>query len=169
MVYIANIFSFVGCILMVLTGLIKKKENILWVQCIQFVFMGTAHLMLGAVSGLVCCVVSILRNIAFTKLPSTFWMKAGFIVLQIVLTFSGGYFAMIELLPILAAVVFTWFLDLKNPVHFKIMLICAQLMWVAYDFYYGNVVAGVFDVMTISSNGIGILMLKRENKKDHTI
>ena len=158
----ANLISFAGCILMVLTGFIKKKENILWVQCVQFIFMGIAHLLLGAVSGLVCCVVSIARNIAFAKLPSNFWMKAGFILVQIVLTFSAASFAAIELLPILAAVVFTWFLDIKNPVYFKIVLICAQLMWLVYDFFYGNVVAGVFDVLTILSNlgGIWLIMKK---------
>lgn len=165
----ANLISFIGCVLMVLTGLIKKKENILWVQCVQFMFMGAAHLLLGAISGFVCCVVSILRNVAFAKFPSTGLMKAGFILLQIVLTFFSGNFAPIEILPILAAVVFTWFLDLKNSVHFNIMLICAQAMWVGYDFYYGNVVAGSFDVMTILSNVVGIFLIGRDDKKkDHT-
>jgi len=159
MVILANAVSFIGCILMVLTGFVKKKENILWVQCVQFVFMGIAHLMLGATGGLVCCLVSIVRNIAFTKLSSTFAMKVCFIFVQVVLTFLAGSFAWIELLPIMAAVIFTWFLDLKNPVHFKIMLIFAQLMWVFYDFYYGNFSAGVFDVLTIGSNLAGIWML----------
>ena len=162
MTFLANIISFIGCVLMVLTGFIKKKENILWVQCVQFVFMGIAHLMLGAMGGLVCCLVSIVRNLAFTKLSSGFALKAGFIAIQVILTFSAGNFAWIELLPIMAAVIFTWFLDLKNPVHFKIMLICAQLMWVFYDFYYGNIAAGIFDVLTIGSNLAGIFMLLKQ-------
>ena len=167
MVFVANIVSFVGCAIMVLTGLIKKKERILWVQCLQLLFMGAAHLMLGAISGMVCSLVGIVRNVAFSRLRPTVWMKVGFIVLQIALTFLGGNFALIELLPILAAIVFTWFLDLKNPVHFKIMLITVQAMWVAYDFYYGNVVSGTFDVMTVISNFVGIYLLHKD-KKDHT-
>ncbi len=162
MALVANGISLLGCILMVLSGFIKKKESILWIQCIQFVFLGISHLLLGAISGLVCCAVSIARNIAFAKLPSSFWMKAGFIVLQIVLTFSGGSFAMIELLPILAAVVFTWFLDVPNPVHFKFVLISGQLMWLVYDLYYGNIVAAVFDVLAVLSNLCGIWMLKKK-------
>lgn len=161
----ANFISLLGCILMVLTGFIRKKENILWVQCVQFVFMGISHLLLGAASGLVCCVVSIARNIAFSKLPSTFLMKAGFILLQTVLTFCGGNFALIELLPILSAVVFTWFLDVKDPVRFKLVLICAQVMWLFYDFYYGNIVAGIFDALTVLSNFGGIYLILKSKEK----
>lgn len=156
---IANLLSLIGCGIMVAIGLIRNKDRILFVQCVQFVFQGAAHLMLGAVSGFVCCVVSIIRNLVFRAGKSGFWLKLGFIALQTALTFAFGSFAWIELLPILATIVFTWFLDVKNPVHFKLVLISAQLMWVVYDLYYGNIVAAIFDVMTVCSTIGGIWLL----------
>ena len=159
MALFANILSLIGCGIMVAVGLIKDKNRILLIQCVQFVFQGAAHLMLGAVSGFVCCVVSIIRNLVFRAGKSGSLLKLGFILLQIVLTFSAGSFAPIELLPILATIVFTWFLDVKNPVHFKLVLISAQLMWLVYDFYYGNYVAAAFDVMTVGSTIGGIWLI----------
>ena len=163
MAVLANVISLIGCGIMVAIGFVKNKDRILLVQCLQFVFQGAAHLMLGAVSGFVCCVVSIIRNLVFRAGKSGFWLKLGFILLQIVLTFSAGSFSPIELLPILATIVFTWFLDVKNPVHFKLVLICAQLMWLVYDLYYGNIVAALFDVMTVCST-IGGIWLILKNK-----
>ena len=162
MAFAANIISLIGCGMMVAIGFIKNKDRILLAQCIQFVFQGAAHLMLGAFSGFVCCVVSIIRNLVFRTGKSGFWLKAGFILLQVVLTFSVGNFAPIEMLPILATIIFTWFLDVKNPVHFKLVLIAAQLMWLAYDLYYGNFVAAVFDVMTVCSTIGGIWLILRK-------
>ena len=159
MALFANVISLIGCAMMVAIGLIKNKDKILLAQCIQFVFQGIAHLMLGAVSGFVCCVVSIIRNLMFRAGKSGFWLKIGFIVLQTALTFAFGSFVLIELLPILATIVFTWFLDVKNPVHFKLVLISAQLMWLVYDMYYGNIVAAAFDVMTVCSTIGGIWLI----------
>ena len=37
-----------------------------------------------------------------------------------------------------------------------------QVMWLVYDFFYGNVVAGVFDVLTILSNVGGIWLIMKK-------
>ena len=165
MVLAANLVSLIGCVLMVAVGFIKDKNRILLTQCVQFSFQGAAHLMLGAVSGLVCCLVSILRNVVFIRVKSTVWLKVGFIFLQVAMTLCFSKFSPIELLPILATVVFNWFLDTKDPVKFKIVIITAQLMWLVYDFYYVNYVAGIFDVMAVLSNLSGIGMILHKEKK----
>ena len=164
MAVFANVISLIGCAMMVAIGLIRNKDKILTVQCVQFVFQGAAHLMLGAVSGFVCCVVSIVRNLVFRAGKGGFLLKLGFIGLQTALTFAFTIFAWIELLPILATIVFTWFLDVKNPVHFKLVLISAQMMWLVYDLYYGNFVAAAFDVMTVGSTLAGIFLILRTEK-----
>ena len=80
----------------------------------------------------------------------------------LVLTMLSGGNGLIEWLPIISAVVYTWFLNLKNPVTFKMMIICCQLMWLVYDWYYLNYVAVTFDVLTVISTVIGIRMLLKE-------
>lgn len=165
MLLLGNAISLAGCVLMVAIGFLKKKEQILGAQCVQFALMGTGHLVLGAVSGVISNVVSIARNLVLTKVENRAWVKVVFILAQTALTllFSGG--KLIEWLPVIAVVVYTWFLDIKNPVAFKMMIIGLQVLWLVYDFYYRNFVAFSFDLFTIASTTIGIFMIRREAKE----
>ena len=156
---IANIVSLIGCCLMVAVGFIKKKERVLLVQCVQITFQGAAHLLLGAAGGFACSAVSIVRNLAFVKCKPTVYLKAGFILIQVAMTLCLGAFTPIEIIPIVATVVFNWFLDTNNPVVFKIVNIAAQSMWVFYDLYYGNYVAVTFGCMAVLSNFGGIWLI----------
>jgi len=165
-VLIGNIISFVGCALMVYVGLIKEKRRILSVQCVQFCIQGAANLMLGGVNGFVANVVSILRNLAFARFRNTPWLKLLFIALQLLLSWKRLGTGPIEWLPLLASVIFTWFLDLKNEVHLKIVIIIAQVMWIIYDFVYMNYVSVTFDCFTVVSTIIGIFMILRDRKRN---
>lgn len=164
-VIIANIVSFLGCGLMVLVGFIKEKRRILSVQCIQFTLQGAANLMLGGVSGFIANVVSILRNLAFTRFKNTVWLKLFFIALQLVLSFKSLSSGFVSYLPLFAAVLFTWFLDLRSEVQLKIVIISTQVLWIIYDFIHLNYVAVAFDAFTMVSNAIGIYMLLSDRKK----
>ena len=148
-IIIANIISFLGCGLMVLVGLIKEKRRILSVQCVQFTLQGASNLMLGGTSGFIANIVSIARNIAFSKLKNTVWLKLLFIALQLVLSWSSLISGLIHWLPFLAAVLFTWFLDVKSEVRLKIVIISTQIMWLIYDFVHMNYVAVAFDCFTM--------------------
>lgn len=164
MVLLGNVLSFMGCVLMVCIGFIQNKNRILLTQCVQFVFQGAAHLILGAVSGFACCIVSILRNLVFAKVKSTSALKIIFILIQVILTLAFGSFAPIEMLPILSTVIFNWFLDTPNLMLFKIILIITQAMWMVYDFSFSNYVAAAFDVMAIASNMGGIWLILKNKK-----
>ena len=156
---IGNAISMVGCLIMVLIGFLKKKQQILIAQCFQCLFMGVGNLVLGGVSGFICNIVTIIRNLVFVKFRNTTFLKIVFIVLQLVLsigTLSAGF---IIWLPLMAAALFTWYMDTKSPAKLKICILCTQVMWLAYDLYYRNFVASAFDVMTMISNVIGLYMV----------
>ena len=76
-------------------------------------------------------------------------------------TLSSGW---ISWLPIVAAALFTWYMDTKSEVRLKIIILCTQVMWLTYDLYYCNYVASTFDVMTMISNCIGLSMILKKNK-----
>lgn len=154
-----NAISMVGCLIMVLIGFLKKKNQILIAQCIQCLFMGVGNLVLGGVSGFICNIVTIIRNLVFVKFRNTTFLKVFFIVLQLVLsvgTLSAGF---ISWLPLMAAALFTWCMDTKSAAKLKICILCTQVMWLTYDLYYRNYVASAFDVMTMISNLIGLYMV----------
>ena len=159
---IGNAISMIGCLIMVLIGFLKKKNHILIAQCVQCLFMGVGNLVLGGVSGFICNIVTIIRNLVFVKFRNTTFLKIFFIVLQLVLsigTLSAGF---ISWLPLMAAALFTWCMDTKSPAKLKICILCTQVLWLIYDLYYRNYVASAFDVMTMVSNFIGLYMVTRK-------
>ena len=164
MILLGNGISFVGCLLMISIGFIKKKEHILTAQCGQFTIQGVAHLMLGAMSGVLACVVSILRIVAFTKLKPSVWLKVGFMVLQALLTIAFGADSFVDWLPVLSMVLYTWYLDTDSAVVFKLVNMAGLVMWVIYDLLHMNYVGFSFDILTIISTTIGIALVYRERK-----
>ena len=160
--FIGNAISMIGCLIMVGIGFLKRKNQILIAQCIQCLFMGVGNLVLGGVSGFICNIVTILRNLVFVKFRNTIFLKVFFIVLQFLLsigTLSAGF---ISWLPLIAAALFTWCMDTKSAAKLKICILCTQVMWLTYDLYYRNYVASAFDVMTMVSNLIGLYMVCRK-------
>lgn len=164
-VVLANLVSMIGCIMMVGVGFLQKKRTILLVQCVQFGFLAAGNLLLGAMTGFVSGLVSIARNMVFLKWENTRLMKIAFVAVQLVLSLSVGIKGPVDWLPVLSAVLFTWFLDVKSEVRLKLVIIAAQSMWLVYDFVYLNYVTCAFDAMTIMSNAIGIGMIMRAGKE----
>ena len=161
MVLIGNLLSLVGCSLMVLIGFVKKKERVLGYQCFQFGFLAAANLLLGATSGFISGVVSILRNLIFPRVKGGVYLKLAFILVQVVLTLLAGWAGAISLLPLMAGILFTWFIDARSDAQLKLVIMAAQVLWGVYDLYYANYVAFTFDVLTIVTNFIALVQLIR--------
>jgi len=145
-------------------GFLQKKQQILLVQCVQFSFLAAANLLLGAMTGFISGVISIVRNLIFARVENTGVLKVVFIVVQVLLSLSVGIHGFIDWFPILSTVLFTWFLDTKSEVRLKLVMIAAQSLWLIYDFVYLNYVTCAFDGLTILSNFIGICMLLKAKK-----
>mgnify|MGYP003291697379 CR=1 FL=1 len=159
---IGNAVSMIGCLIMVLIGFLKRKNHILVAQCAQCLFMGVGNLVLGGISGFVCNIVTIIRNLVFLKFRNTTFLKIAFIVLQFVLSMGSLSAGFISWLPILAAALFTWCMDTRSEAKLKICILITQVMWLTYDLYFRNYVASAFDVMTMVSNCIGLYMVCRK-------
>lgn len=162
-IVIGNLVSLFGCILMVLTGFLRNRKTILTVQCVQFGFLATANLILGGVTGFVSGTISILRNLVFFNGRKSTLLKFLFISVQILLSLNHLH-SLIEWFPIFSAVIYTWFLDTENPIVLKGSIMGAQALWLIYDLIYQNYTAAFFDVFTILSNIIGILIVRKASK-----
>ncbi len=159
---IGNGFSLFGCLIMVAIGFLKKRRQILLAQSVQCLFMGVGNLVLGGVSGFVCNIVTILRNLVFLKCNNTTKLKVFFIMLQFLLSIGSLSQGFISWLPLLAAILFTWCMDTPSEAKLKICILITQVMWLTYDLYFLNYVASAFDVMTFVSNSIGLYMVTRK-------
>lgn len=159
---IGNAISLIGCLIMVGIGFLKKKSHILIAQSVQCCFMGFGNLILGGVSGFICNIVTIIRNLVFVKCRNTTTLKVFFIVLQLLLSLGSLHDGIISWLPLIAAALFTWCMDTKSEAKLKICILCTQVLWLIYDLYYQNYVAASFDVLTMASNLIGFFMVRKK-------
>ena len=164
-VLLGNIVALIGAAIMVSTGFLKTKKQILTVQCFQYGVLSAANAILGAFTGITSNVVGIARNLFCMKKKFTTPWKVAFIAAQLALLFafnSDGWFG---LLPAAATCAYTWFLDLKDEVQLKIVIIVTVLCWAVYDFVFKNYVTFAFDLGTVVSNIVGIATLRRAAKQ----
>lgn len=165
MIILGNLISFAGCMLMVIIGFIKDKDKILLAQCGQFSIMSVGNLILGSVSGSISGVIAVIRIVVFKHFKVTVWLKIGFIALQFVLTAIAGAETLVQWIPPLSMVLYTWFLDTDSAIVFKLANVSGVIMWVFHDWYFKNYVSCAFNVFTIVSTFIGIWLILREKKK----
>ena len=87
------------------------------------------------------------------------------ILLGNLISFAGAFLmVVIGLLPVLAAIIFTWFLDIKSDLGMKILLIGTQCLWLVYDFTIMNYVSFAFDIMCLCANGVGIYRIRKSER-----
>lgn len=163
-IIIGNIVSFTGALFMVATGFIKERKKILVTQNFQYAIMGLGNLILGGVSGFISNLLGIIRNLFCLKHELPLWAGIAFVALQAVLTLTTNNVGFIGMMPVIAALIFTLFINSKNEAVLKGSIIAAELCWIAYDIYFNNYASLCFDAFTIASNIIGILMLRHGKK-----
>ena len=163
-ILLGNGIALLGAVLMAAIGLIRQRKHILTAQCIQFGIMGIANLILGGISGFVSALVSIIRNLICLKWELTTPIKIGVIAIQSALALSINQDGIIGTLPGLSACIFTWFLDTKDEIKLKVVIIIAQVCWLIYDLFILNYVSFAFDIITILANLIGIVTITRQRK-----
>lgn len=164
-VLLGNIVALIGAAIMVSTGFLKTKKQILTVQCFQYGVLSAANAILGAFTGITANVVGIARNLFCMKKEFTMLWKLVFIAAQLALFFAFNADGWFGLLPAAATCAYTWFLDLKDEVQLKIVMIATVLCWAVYDFVFKNYVTFAFDLGTVVSNIVGIVTLRRAAKQ----
>ena len=161
-VIIANVISLIGSLMMVGTGLIKRKRNVLIVQSAQFVVMGVSNLMLGGITGCITNALSLIRNFVTMRSRLTMLVKLVFIAIWVGMCLIVNRQGLLGWLPVISACVYTWFLDTDSDVFLKIIIILTTIEWVFYDFILMNYSAFAFDILTLIANGVGIVRIKRQ-------
>lgn len=165
-VLLGNIVALIGAALMVSTGFLKTKKQILAAQCFQYGVLSASNAILGAFTGITANVIGIARNLFCMKREFTVPWKLAFIAAQLALLFAFNADGWLGLLPAAATCVYTWFLDLKDARKLKLVIILTVLCWAVYDFLFRNYVTFAFDLGTVVSNTVGIITLRKAEKPE---
>ena len=158
---IGNVIALVASILMVLAGLQKKKNKILFIQIIQIFLTIISNLVLGGYTGAIVNAISLVRDILLYKNKMSAKEKVLLIILSIGLSIAFNNLGIIGLLPLIATVVYILFMNTKNVIKFKYLIIFSMLMWLIYDLTIKSYVSGVFDILSVFANIFAIIQIKK--------
>jgi hypothetical protein len=161
----ANIIDFLASMLQVASGSIRKKSKILVVQIIQMLMQGVSMLLLGGVTGAVSNVLSCFRNYLCYKEKLTPFWKAALIAASIALTLLLNDQGLLGIIPAAVCTVYILLMNLKNPVHFKLLVTLTFVPWLFYHFILGSYVGAIFDFITIVTNAVTLVIMMKEKRK----
>lgn len=164
-ILIANAIALIASLLMVYTGYIKKKEKILFFQTIQIGLSIISNLILGGITGAIINALGLIRNILCYKEKLNKIAQIILIILSILLGVYFNNLALIGLLPIISNVVYIVFMNIKDVIKFKYLIIFTMTMWLVYDIYIMSYTSAVFDLGNIIANIISIIQIKKSAKK----
>ena len=149
---VANVFGLLGSFLMVLMGCLKKKKDVLIAQNAQLILLGISNLMMGGYIGSIVNVIAVFRNILCSKNKlNLFWV----IVITMVTIVMGVLFntgeGLVCYLPIIATLIFLFFMNIKDMVKFKAMTALVMFLWFIYDLELHLYTTAFFDLITVFS------------------
>lgn len=164
-IIIANIIALIASLLMVYTGVMKRKDKLVLIQTIQIGMSVLSNILLGGITGAIINTIGFVRNILCYKDKLGKLSKTLIIIASVTLSLKFNNLGFIGILPIISAISYTLFMDTKNIINFKYLTIFIMLLWGIYDFYIKAYSAAIFDFMTIFTNIFSILKLLIEKSK----
>lgn len=159
-ILIGNIIALIASALMVYSGYVKNKKKILIIQTIQIILFALSDLVLGGITGTIINIISSIRNILCYKGKLNIISKVILIILSVVLSLYFNNLGIIGLLPLISNILYILFMNVKNVVKFKWLLITSTSLWVVYDFSIKAFLSVGFDFMCIITNIIAIWQIK---------
>ena len=165
-ILIANAIALIASLLMVYTGYIKKKEKILFFQTIQIGLSVISNLILGGITCAIINALGLIRNILCYKEKLNKIAQIILIILSILLGVYFNNLALIGLLPIISNVVYIVFMNIKDVIKFKYLIIFTMTLWLIYDIYIMSYTSAVFDLGTMIANIIAVIQIKRNKGEE---
>ena len=163
-ILIANIIDFIAALIQVGSGAIKQKAKILVVQIVQLLMRAVSMLLLGGVTGAVSNVLSCYRNyLCYKERLNNVW-KAILIAASIVMTILLNEQGLLGIIPAAVCTVYIIFMDIKDPVKFKVLVTLSFVPWMFYHFALKSYVGAIFDAATILSNAITLYFMIRKKQ-----
>ena len=164
-IIIANIIDFVAAIVQVGSGAIKKKSRILIVQTVQLLMQAVSMLLLGGVTGAVSNVLSCFRNfLCYKDKLNTVW-KVILIIASIGFTIALNDQGFLGIIPAAVCTIYIIFMDIKDPVKFKLLVTLSFVPWAVYHFILKSYTGAIFDVATVVTNAVTLFKMIKDNKE----
>jgi len=163
---IGNIVALIAASFSIIMGISKSREKMIYIQTIQYFTYSISNFILGGISGAIASIIGAVRNILCYKEKLTkiaIWL---IIIISTILTLSFNNLGFIGLLPLFNTIIYTVFINEKNPLKFKTLYLITVILWLIYDFTIKSYTSVVFDIISITSSLIVIYQLHKKNKEE---
>lgn len=154
-----NIVALIASMLMVYSGSVKNRKKIIYIQTVQILAFTLSNLILGGFTGAIVNLISLVRNILCYKDNLTNDKKLILILLCITFSLLFNNLGFLGLLPLISTVVYTCFMDVKNTIKLKLLIIFTMVLWLIYDTFIRSYTSAVFDAFNIIANAVTIYQL----------
>ena len=162
---VGNIIALVASVIMVLSGYIKNKDKIIFVQAVQIGLSVISNAVLGGITGAIINFISFIRNVLCYKNRFGIKEKLAIILVSTALSLIFNNIGFIGVLPLVSTIVYTLFMDTKDVIKLKVLIIFTMVLWLIYDLYIKSYTSAIFDFANIIANIISIFQIKYKNKK----
>lgn len=159
-----NIVALIASILMVYSGIIKNRKKIIYIQTLLILAFAISDLILGGYTGTIVNLISLVRNYLCYKDKLTNDKKLILIMLSIIFSLLFNNLGFLGLLPLISTIVYTCFMNTKNTIRLKLLIIFTMILWLIYDVFIQSYISAVFDFFSIIANIFTIYQLMQSKK-----
>ena len=123
-----------------------------------------SNIVLGGVTGAITNFINLIRNVLYYK--NRFGIKEKIVIslVLIILSLVTNNLFIIGLLPLVSGLLYIWFIDVKDMIKFKILIIVTTLLWLIYDLTIKSYTSSIFYIATIIASIVSIIQININRK-----
>ena len=160
---IGNILTLIASLTFIYSCTKKEKKKILIIQCIQKGFAAIGNIVLKGYSGAITHTISLISYIFCYNDKLNTVIKTIITIIIVTLSFIFNNLGIIGILPLISALTYLWFMDVKDIIKFKYILLFTIILWAIYDFTIKSYTSFTFGVISIITTIISIIQIKNKN------
>lgn len=165
-IIIGNIVALLASFIMVYSGYVKQKKKIIFIQTIQLIMFVLSNIILGGFTGAIINTISCIRNIICYKDKLNKKVKIILILLSTLMSFTFNNLGFIGFFPLISTISFTLFMNTKNVIKLKYLIIFTAFLWLVYDLCINSYTSAFFDFLSIIVNFISIVQIIKRTKHE---
>lgn len=171
---LSQIFTILMYGLLISTYFLRSKRKIVIINALSLIANIIAYALLGAWTGLVMCVIAILRNIYILwdehkhgkhdKIEKRDYIFLALVFILTILATIPTYDGPLSLLSTLCSLTYTYAIWQKSTKVYKFFGIPVGMLSIAYNAYVGSIFAVIFECILLVSAITGYITEVKSNK-----